>query len=619
MELIPEPAKLSLSGEKFLLGPAFQIVLDPRCGFPEFRAAKLLKGELRRISSVESPIEKSDVKPEGGLFFQKTDEKGEEYRLSISAGGAVLKGGEAGIFYGVQTLRQIARQCGTSWPGLKIEDAPKFPIRGFFHDITRGKVPTLASLKELADRLAFYKINQLQLYVEHTFAFRGFSEAWSGKDPLTAEEILELDEYCRERHIELVPALATFGHLYEILKTRTWRKNCELDVSDSTPFSWYDRMAHHTLNPAGKGSFEMVRTMIDQYLPLFSSDKFNICCDETFDIGAGKSAGLVKKEGKGRVYVDFLKRVISYVQSKGRKVLFWGDIILKTPEYLREIPKGTSCLYWNYGRDVPEKEVKTIADSGVDFLVCPGVCGWNMMMNLFESSYLNITRMVRFGVKYGASGVLNTDWGDYGHINLFANSMPGMALGAAYSWNPDDGRDWKEFSKAYSRIEFGEKADGLMDKLTELSHLQEGTWSDVVSWRESKILKNPAAGRGCGHLMKLNDGDCRDGAKRALEIEKEILSYRCPPSRREDFLEYQCSAEGTALMDAAALALKKYAFGQKETRLVMGCWDLAESIELWFRKFEACWRSRNRESELFRIRDTFQDLCGFLRACEEEK
>ncbi len=619
MMLIPQPSKMEENGENFLVGPGFEIVLGPSCGFPEFRAARLLKAEIRRAVCVECPIGKSGARPRGGLFVRKTDSPGEEYRLSVAPGGAELTGGADGIFRGVQTLRQIVRQCGAVWPGVAISDAPRFRTRGFFHDVTRGKVPTLETLKDLADRLAFYKINQLQLYVEHTFAFRGFSEAWTGKDPLTAEEILELDGYCRERHIELVPSLATFGHLYEILATKTWRKCCELPVDDSKPFSWYERMAHHTLNTADEESFELVRRMLDQYLPLFSSGQFNIGCDETFDIGVGKSAALVRQKGRGRVYVDFLKKIIAYVQSKGKKVLFWGDIILKTPEYLREIPKGTQCLYWNYGPDVPESEVKAVADSGVKFTVCPGVCGWNRMMNLFENAFLNISRMVRFGRKYGAEGVLNTDWGDFGHINLFANSMPGMALGAALSWNPDDSRGWREFAEAYGCLEFGAAGGELMRLLTELSRLQAGTWADVVCWRETRKLGSKAAGRDRGRLLSMDDSAALRGYRRALELERRLAAVPCPEPRRTDLAEYICSARGVALVDAACLALKKYAYSDENAPLALKCGNLAESFEVWFRRYEALWRRRNRESELYRIRRTVQDLCAFLRDCAQSR
>ena len=53
-----------------------------------------------------------------------------------------------------------------------------FPCVGWFMDVTRGRIPKMAYLKELADRCSLYKINQLHLYIEHTFLFDGLSEVW---------------------------------------------------------------------------------------------------------------------------------------------------------------------------------------------------------------------------------------------------------------------------------------------------------------------------------------------------------------------------------------------------------------------------------------------------------
>ena len=48
-------------------------------------------------------------------------------------------------------------------------------------------------------------------------------------------------------------------------------------------------MAHYTLDASAPESLEFVRQMIDEFIPLFTSNKFNICCDETFDLGKGKN------------------------------------------------------------------------------------------------------------------------------------------------------------------------------------------------------------------------------------------------------------------------------------------------------------------------------------------
>ena len=146
----------------------------------------------------------------------------DEYTLDVFASDtiAVRGGSESGLRYGMQTLRQMIRQTSRTLPCLHIQDKPAFAVRAYSLDVTRGRVPTMAFLTWFIDQLALYKYNQFQLYVEHAFAFGELSEAWRGTDPLTADDIMFLDEYCAHHGIELVPSLATFGHMYMNLRTR---------------------------------------------------------------------------------------------------------------------------------------------------------------------------------------------------------------------------------------------------------------------------------------------------------------------------------------------------------------------------------------------------------------
>ena len=247
-------------------------------------------------------------------------------------------------------------------------------------------------LKELVDRASFYKINQLQLYIEHTFAFKGMSEIWMDKDPLTAEEILILDQYCKKRHVELIPSLSTFGHMYEVLRSKSFNEYCELDNSEGGEYSFENRMNSHTLDSTNEGSIKLVEKMLIQYIPLFSSNTFNICCDETFDLGKGKSKARAAEVGVGRLYVDFLNKVINIVKKKGKRVMFWGDVILHHPELLNDISKDAICLNWDYNENVNEDGTKAITESGIEQYVCPGVWGWNQLINKVDKGFENIKK-----------------------------------------------------------------------------------------------------------------------------------------------------------------------------------------------------------------------------------
>ena len=166
------------------------------------------------------------------------------------------------------------------------------------HDISRGKAPSMNTLYALIDRLASWKINQFQLYMEHTFAYQEHEEVWRHASPMTAEEILALDAYCRERHIDLAPNQNSFGHMERWFEHARYRHLAEVEAEFTAPWG----MPHlpTTLSPAVPETLPFIESLYAELLPNFSSKLFNIGCDETFELGMGRSKTLVEQKGRGR-------------------------------------------------------------------------------------------------------------------------------------------------------------------------------------------------------------------------------------------------------------------------------------------------------------------------------
>jgi hypothetical protein len=360
--------------------------------------------------------------------------KDQGYTLEILNDSIRLIGHDtAGIFYGLCTLIQIVIQSGNRLPCLRIEDWPDFPVRGVMLDISRDKVPTMETLKDLVDLLAGWKINQLQLYTEHTFAYRNHPIIWKTASPITGQEILELDHFCRERYIELVPNQNSFGHMqrwlihpeYEILA----------EITGNFQSIWGPMEGPFSLSPVVPESLELLKGMYDELLPHFSSKYFNVGCDETIDLGFGKSKQVVEAQGNGRVYLDFLNKIYRLVVDRNHIMQFWGDIIIKFPDLLHELPKDAIALEWGYDADHPFLgHCAKYAESGLQFYVCPGTSSWNSIGGRTDNAIANLLNAAQSGLAYGASGYLNTDWGDNGHWQTLPVSYLGFAVGAAYSW-----------------------------------------------------------------------------------------------------------------------------------------------------------------------------------------
>lgn len=358
------------------------------------------------------------------------------YALSISKTGIELHFREiGGLHAGTATLRQLLREYGRRLPCLKICDWPDFARRGVMLDISRGRVPKLETLLDLAEKLADLKINELQLYTEHTFAYRKYKSIWQSWGALTAKEIQILSTHCRELGIDLVPNQNSFGHMRYFLEDRRLKKLGELSEPYEAETKDFLRRPT-TLAPNHPGTLPFLRGLYDELLPNFSSSFFNVGCDETWDLGKGESQKLCARLGKGRVYFDFLKTIHREVSRRGKTMMFWGDIILKYPELISKLPKDVIALNWGYETDHPfQKEAAEFARARVPFYVCPGTSTWQTLIGKHDNALANLKAAAKAGKRNGAVGYLITDWGDGGHPNPLAVSWPMFAAGASLAWN----------------------------------------------------------------------------------------------------------------------------------------------------------------------------------------
>lgn len=357
------------------------------------------------------------------------------YALRISSRGVVIEYRTAGgLRAAVATFRQLLREHGRRLPQLAIRDHPDFARRGVMLDISRGRVPKIETLLELVEHLADFKINEFQLYLEHTFAYRRYHPVWKDWGAITAEEIRRLDARCRDLGIDLVPNQNSFGHLREWLAYPPLRKLAEVSKPYPSPDGSFLRRPS-TLAPNHPGTLPFLRELYDELLPNFTSEFFNVGCDETWDLGHGRSKALCARRGQGRVYLDFLKQIHREVSRRGKVMMFWGDIILHHPELIRELPDDCVALNWGYEAGHPfTRETRLFRKSGIRFYVCPGTSTWMTLVGRHDNALANLRSAARTGAPNRAEGYLITDWGDGGHPQPLAVSFLPNLAGAAQAW-----------------------------------------------------------------------------------------------------------------------------------------------------------------------------------------
>ena len=364
----------------------------------------------------------------------------EEYVLEIREEKIALSfGGRSGLFYGIQTLKQMLRCAGTggTLPCCRIEDRPVYPERGVLYDISRDRVPTMDTLYFLVDLWTELKFNRLQLYTEHTFAYSGHKKVWKDASPMTPEEIRGLSAYCRSRGMELVPNQNSFGHM------ERWLVHPEYHYLAESPEGFTDHAGvfwdkSSCLSPAVDESPEFLAGLYDELLVNFDSEYINIGGDEPWELGMGKSKELCGHKGSGRVYLDFIRKIHRVVGERGKKIQVYADILMQHPELVKELPEDILLINWGYEASHPFwKECDIISRSGREFYVCTGTSSWNSLAGRWSNTRENILNGAVNGIKNGARGFIISEWGDNGHWQQLPAGMPGWFFAGNIAWNPE--------------------------------------------------------------------------------------------------------------------------------------------------------------------------------------
>jgi hexosaminidase len=374
----------------------------------------------------------------------------EGYELEIRDDGVdIVAADDAGLFYAQATLAQLARLHDGPVPVGTIRDHPDLPVRGVMLDVSRDKVPTMRTLRDLIDRLASWKVNQVQLYSEHTFAYRNHPEVHADASPFRAQEIVELDAFCRERFVELVPNQNCLGHMNRWLLHDRYRPLAIAPDGFVDPYG----LGHEamTIDPANPGSLALVRELLGELLPLFSSRRVNIGLDETWELPRARL-------GEFFAWIATLRALPELAD---REVVIWGDMFSGDDELIAQVPPGVTVCEWGYDAEYPFAErTAMLAAAGIPFWVAPGTSSWLSIGGRVTNATQTCRNAVEAALAHGGAGFLNTDWGDRGHLQQLPISDPGFAYGAAVSWCLDTNADI-DLGAALSVHAFDDATGGL--------------------------------------------------------------------------------------------------------------------------------------------------------------
>ena len=474
--VVPEPQQYDFSNESFSLDDAdVTIKLYSKNNEPVNIAIRELEEVLsqnhkdisKKYSSSEILIglpgedNQFDNILENEKLFPEDKLGDEGYNLLITSDRIIIAGkASKGLFYGIQTLKQIVRSSKKGYlEGVKIIDWPDYKYRAVSDDISRGPIPTLDFMKYQIRRFAEMKINSVVPYIEHVVKTKSHPEFAPDDGSLTIEEWKEISDYARKYNITVIGGFQSFGHFTKILESPEY---AHLGESGTL------------ISPTLDESYKFLEEIYSEMIPAFDSPFFNINCDETFDLGKEQSKELVDSIGYDGVYYQHIMKLYNIVKKFNKRVIMWGDILLEYPALLKKHPKDILIGTWNYDdKDDFSDLILPIKNAGFEFWVVPGVLNSYRLFPNYQTALTNISNFSADGFKYGASGILNCVWDD-GGSTLFTNSWYGVSYGADQSWNTKSSNAEKYDFRFNSGL-YGSETNFLTEtihKLTELAYLE---------------------------------------------------------------------------------------------------------------------------------------------------
>ena len=367
--LIPLPQKMETLPGAFTLQPRTTVVVDPAAqASGEYLTDQLRKGTGYRLTVISS---KQPRKLPGAINL--STEKGnaalgpEGYELEVTTRGITLRAsGQAGLFYGVQTLLQLLPPqvysskpvSGQTWtiPCVQITDRPRFKWRGLLFDTARHFF-TKAEVKQLLDEMAAQKLNTLHLHLTDDQGWRieikkypGLTQvgAWRdeagfGLDPklsttygpdgryggfYSQADIRELVAYAATRHITIVPEIEMPGHATAALSAHP-----ELSCSGGPYTPNAKGGVFHGVYCAGKDeTFEFLQNVLTEVCELFPGKYIHIGGDEVPKDNwkkCGRCQARMQKEGlktEHELQSYFIRRIEKLITVQNRTLIGWSEI-----------------------------------------------------------------------------------------------------------------------------------------------------------------------------------------------------------------------------------------------------------------------------------------------------
>lgn len=380
---------------------------------------------------------------------KEKDATRESYRIRITPERVNIEAKTStGLYYAVQTLRQLIEGATgeAKLPCLTLDDQPALPYRGVMMDFAHGGLITVAEIKRQIDFLAAWKTNQYYFYNEVSIDMKGFA-GMNYQAGYTQEQIREIIAYGKERHMDVIPFVAFYGHLHDLLKQEKYA---------SLGIGHYGE----ELDPRNPAVDSLLGNWIKQYAALFNSPFIHVGFDETWEthrIGTDVDTS-VHSEVLWLRHLDFVQKEL---KKYGKTVLAWTDMNSYYPDIMTRMPREVIPVIWEYTPDSANiyHYLNPVLKEGKPFFIQPAVSGWGHIYPTADYTYDNIDLCLRAGIKNHTLGFITSVWTDA--VEPFIRpSWMFMAYGCIGAWQGQV-PDKRSFTRDYSGLTYSNVKDDM--------------------------------------------------------------------------------------------------------------------------------------------------------------
>jgi hexosaminidase len=428
--------------------------VDPEDKFNSEELARFLKERTgisipvsNKTKGKQILIVHSKLNPLPGLSEVSGPQSREAYTIKIDRNGIVIQGNSsAAAYYAIQTLRQMPEGSGEEsyFPEAEINDYPVLPYRGLLVAFGEGAIYNEQFARDIIDELARFKSNQFMFYSESSIELDSFP-LLGYKSKVSKETIRRLIKYARERHVDIIPFQALYGHLHDIFRIEKYSS------LSTVPYGF-------EFDPTNPQARDMVRKMVNEISDLFPSPFFHIGFDETWftrRLSRMQADGVAPlKDGKvidaNQYFLQQLNFVAGLLREKGKTGMAWLDIFINESlmDQFKNVPKDFYYPAWYYNTDTIQmnKWIDIMNKNNLKYFVQPSIDNWNDFYST-QMTYDNADLFLPLGKRKGALGMTQCLWTD-AMVTLTRPSLVQIAYTAAGAWQKNN-PDKKQFVQQY--------------------------------------------------------------------------------------------------------------------------------------------------------------------------